>query len=144
MQKRDVCHKIIVIIGCGMSEDDNLEQKRKDDSFMRGVVKALILTVVGQGLVFLVFVGVYINQQNHNTRAIEENRQAIKDLSGMRDLLTTIAAQVTSMNVTMIDLSKTVTSVAYEQQRRTTTIERADRFMTDHEKDHARMMERSR
>lgn len=96
--------------------------KRVDDKFMRNLIIALVSVIIAQGISYVYLVGTVSNQVSNNTADI-------KELKRMHSTLISIDTQVRTLSSNMIKISDTMTSIAYEQQRRTPIINRAEEYL---------------
>ena len=126
-----------------MSADENTERdRRQDDSLMRKIfvviIASLILMVITEtgGLIYII--GVERSGRLENKRDIVAMKAEIQNLKSIDARLIRIETQMETVANLITTLAGTMQDVAYEQQRRTSIVNQAGTFMTDHMKEHER------
>lgn len=115
---------------------------RKDDTLMRkifvGVLVALTIMVVTEtgGLIYII--GVERSARLENTQDIRHLENQINDLKNINERLIRIETQMQTVSNLIASMAVTMQDVAYEQQRRTSIVNQAGTFMTEHMKEHER------
>ena len=126
-----------------MSADENTERdRRQDDSLMRKIfvviIASLILMVITEtgGLIYII--GVERSGRLENKRDIVAMKAEIQNLKSIDARLIRIETQMETVANLITTLAGTMQDVSYEQQRRTSIVNQAGTFMTDHMKEHER------
>lgn len=115
---------------------DTAEHKRVDDSLLRKIAVTVTATIIIQAGGWIYMMGTIVNQVENNTDTIsliqtlvaKQNDETAKPFTRVETLVETL---ITSFN----RLATQVDRVAIEQQRRTSIVDRADRFMDSHKTD---------
>jgi len=82
--------------------------------------------------------GVVKTETADNKRDIKALQTQVKELKDINNNLIRLEVQMQTVSNILSSLVLSVRDVAYEQQRRTPIVNRADRFMDEHIKEHQR------
>lgn len=116
-----------------ITEEQHLNYHRKDDSFMRKMVGAVFVAMIGQGIFSIYYAGQLTNQVSNNTKAIAHFAENQDNQNGLAIQLAEIKTTVNLLVATVdratdkLDIVSTkqslfsdkLSSVAEEQKKRT-------------------------
>ena len=121
-------------------EDESMERlPRREDEQRQKMMSRLTYIIIGQLLVYLVTIGIYINQINQNTKDIAALRVQMAEVKTMNENIVRLNTQMETVSTLLNSMADTLKAVAYQGQRNIPTLERANRFMDEHIKEHARI-----
>ena len=112
---------------------------RREDEQRQKMMSRLTYIIIGQLLVYLVTIGIYINQINQNTKDIAALRVQMHEVKIMNENIVRLNTQMETVSTLLNSMASTLQDVAYQGQRNIPTLERANRFMDEHMKEHAKI-----
>lgn len=127
-----------------MSDKETERDRRQDDSLMRKIyvslIAALVLMVITETAGLIYVIGVVRTETQDNSRDIVALKKQVTELKDINNNLIRLEVQMQTVANVLSSLVLSVKDVAYEQQRRTPIVNRADRFMDEHIKEHNKAM----
>lgn len=121
-------------------EEESMERlPRREDEQRQKMMSRLTYIIIGQLVVYLITIGIYINQINQNTKDIAALQVQMNEVTSIKENIVKLNTQMDTVSNLLNSMAGTLKEVAYRGQRNIPTLERANRFMDEHIKEHARM-----